>query len=98
MVEKRDPSVPAPAEVVPELPAAVPVADLPVPDALNLSRFANLRWATGGACLWGDYQVGERIVHHGGMTLEESDHTMATRLYQNNARVHFDQHAQASTR
>jgi 2-methylfumaryl-CoA hydratase len=24
------------------------------------------------------------------MTLEEADHTLATRLYQNNARVHFD--------
>jgi len=98
MVEKRDPSAKAPAPVVPELPTAVPVADLPVPEALNLSRFGDLRWATGGTNVWGDYAVGERIVHHGGMTLEEADHTLATRLYQNNARVHFDQHAQASTR
>lgn len=98
MVEKRDPEAPAPTAVVPELPAAVPVADLPVPAALNLSRFADLRWATGGQHLWDDYAVGERIVHHGGMTLEEADHTMATRLYQNNARVHFDAHAQAGSR
>jgi 2-methylfumaryl-CoA hydratase len=98
MVEKRDPEVKAPVAVVPELPAAVPVAELPVPEALNLSRFPNLRWATGSGYLWDDYQVGERIVHHGGMTLEEADHTLATRLYQNSARVHFDQHAQATTR
>ena len=98
MVEKRDPKAAAPAAVVPDLPAAVPVADLPVPAALNLSRFSDLRWATGGMNLWDDYEAGERIVHHGGMTLEEADHTMATRLYQNNARVHFDAHAQASSR
>ncbi len=98
MVEKRDPKAPAPTQVIPELPTSVAVADLPVPEALNLARFPNLRWATGGAHLWDDYQVGEKIVHHGGMTLEEADHTMATRLYQNSARVHFDQHAQASTR
>jgi len=98
MVEKRDAAAPAPTEVIPVLPTAVPVEDLPVPAALNLARFADLRWATGGQHLWEDYAVGEHIVHHGGMTLEESDHTLATRLYQNNARVHFDQHAQASTR
>ncbi len=98
MVEKRDPAAPAVAAVVPVLAEAVPVADLPVPAALNLSRFAELRWATGGNHLWDDYAAGERIVHHGGMTLEEADHTTATRLYQNSARVHFDQHAQASTR
>ncbi len=98
MIEKRDPSAPAPVEVVPVLPEAVPVADLPVPAALNLSRFADLRWATGGRHMWDDYEVGERIVHHGGMTIEEGDHTMATRLYQNSARVHFDQHAQAGSR
>ncbi len=98
MVEKRDPSAPAPAEVVPSLPEAVPVEELPVPAALNLARFGDLRWATGGAHLWDDYEPGERIVHHGGMTLEEADHTLATRLYQNSARVHFDQHAQAQTR
>ncbi|KAB2885631.1 MAG: MaoC family dehydratase [Kofleriaceae bacterium] len=98
MVEKRDPSATSTGATVPQLPDAVPVEDLPVPAALNLSRFAELRWATGGNHLWDDYEVGERIVHHGGMTLEEADHTLATRLYQNNARVHFDQHAQAQTR
>jgi 2-methylfumaryl-CoA hydratase len=29
------------------------------------------------------------------MTLEEAEHQIATRLYQNTARVHFNQHAQA---
>jgi len=31
------------------------------------------------------------VIHHpGGMTIEESDHMSATRLYQNTARIHFD--------
>ena len=40
---------------------------------------------------WGDYQVGERVDHVDGMTIEESEHQIATRLYQNTARVHFNQ-------
>jgi 2-methylfumaryl-CoA hydratase len=46
--------------------------------------------ATGSSNLWDDYQVGERINHPSGMTIEEADHMIATRLYQNNARPHFD--------
>ena len=33
-----------------------------------------------------------------GMTIEESEHMMATRLYQNTARVHFNQHAEKEGR
>ena len=32
------------------------------------------------------------------MTVEETEHMMATRLYQNTAKVHFDQMAQAQSR
>jgi 2-methylfumaryl-CoA hydratase len=46
--------------------------------------------ATGSVALWEDYRVGLRIDHPAGMTLDESDHVFATRLYQNTARVHFD--------
>ena len=42
-----------------------------------------------------DYKVGERIDHVAAMTLNDSDHSMATRLYQNTAKAHFD--AQAMT-
>ncbi len=41
---------------------------------------------------WGDYEVGEKIDHVDGMTLEEAEHQIATRLYQNTAKVHFNQH------
>lgn len=98
MVEKRDPSSPAPAEVVPSLPSALAARDLPIPDELNLQRFNALEWATGGTARVDDYEVGQRIVHAGGATIEEADHGLATRLYQNTARVHFDGHAMAGSR
>ena len=45
---------------------------------------------TGSSRLWDDYAPGEVIDHPGGMTIEEADHMLATRLYQNTARIHFD--------
>jgi len=39
-----------------------------------------------------DFKVGDKIFHRDGLTINDSDHSLATRLYQNNARVHFDQH------
>jgi 2-methylfumaryl-CoA hydratase len=85
-------------DAVPSLPAEVAVADLAVPEALNLQRFADLTWATGSSWLWDDYEVGERIDHVDGMTIDEVDHATATRLYQNTAKVHFNQHQMATSR
>ena len=42
--------------------------------------------------------VGEKINHVDGMTIEAAEHMMATRLYQNTAKVHFDLHAQKDGR
>ena len=42
--------------------------------------------------------MGERIDHVDGMTLEEAEHQIATRLYQNTAKVHFNQHTEAKGR
>ena len=39
---------------------------------------------------WGDYAVGEKIDHVDQVTVEEAEHMMATRLWQNTAKVHFD--------
>jgi 2-methylfumaryl-CoA hydratase len=88
MVHKQDQTVPAPATHVPELPAIVPVEQLQVPASLDCAKFETA--LTGGQRLWDDYQAGERIDHPAGMTVDDSDHTMATKLYQNNARLHFD--------
>jgi 2-methylfumaryl-CoA hydratase len=86
MVHKRDSTAPAPATVVPELPEFVPADRLAAPGDASLFDAG----ATGGAALWEDYEAGERIDHPAGMTVEESDHMLATRLTQNTARVHFD--------
>ncbi len=96
MVRKKDAGSPAPQAVVPELPRAVAVSELSVPDGLNLSGYDTD--LAGSAFLWEDYQVGERIDHVDAMTVEESDHMIATRLYQNTAKVHFNQHTEKDGR
>ncbi len=96
MVNKRDPAQKSGADDAPELPARVSVEDLFVPPQLDLSRFD--AQATGGRAFWEDYEPGERIVHPQGMTVEDAEHQMATRLYQNNARVHFNEMLQKKSR
>ncbi len=98
LVNKRDKSQATGAKTVPELPKMVPAAELVVPAELNLSRFDDLVWATGGAAKWDDYNVGERIDHIDGMTIDEVDHATATRMYQNTAKVHFNAHQMESSR
>lgn len=98
LVEKRDPAAAVGAAEVPELPREVPASQLVAPDRLVFDRWEDVKWATGGDALWEDYQVGQRIAHPGGMTLEESEHAIATRLYQNGARVHFDGRRMAQSR
>ena len=92
LVNKRDPAAPAAAEPVPDLPKAVEPAALgaacpPIDAAAYDAALA------GSPHRFGDYAPGERIDHVDGMTVEEAEHQIATRLYQNTARVHFDQHA-----
>ena len=96
MLNKRDPKTRSEANDAPELPAQVAAEHLTVPKELHLKRFDPV--ATGGSAFWEDYAPGERIVHPQGITIEEAEHQMATRLYQNNARVHFNQHMQKDSR
>ena len=96
MVAKRDPAAPAPEPVVPALPEGVEGAALALPEGLD---FAGYDLEAGGARhRWGDYAPGERIDHVDGMTLEEAEHQLATRLYQNTAKVHFNQHLAKDSR
>jgi 2-methylfumaryl-CoA hydratase len=95
MVSKRDPEAPAQRAVVPDLPREVAPQELAVPAFLRADEFET--GSTGSTDLWDDYAPGERIDHPSGMTLDESDHTLATKLYQNTARVHFDAHAMGRT-
>jgi 2-methylfumaryl-CoA hydratase len=88
MVRKRDAAAEVPPSVVPDLAEAVAAADLVVPEGLDFSRYDH---GQAGEC-WrlGDYTVGERIDHLDRVTIDEAEHMMATRLWQNTARVHFD--------
>jgi 2-methylfumaryl-CoA hydratase len=88
MVHKNDLDAPAPDTVIPTLDQVVPVEDLPVFAQLDAKDFDTD--TTGSTQIWDDFTVGERINHPAGMTIDDSDHTLATKLYQNNARLHFD--------
>ena len=88
MVRKANLDAEAPDTVVPELGAVVPATDLTIPKGLN---FKDYDFALAGEPhRWGDYEVGEVIDHVDGVTIEEAEHMMATRLWQNTAKVHFD--------
>ncbi len=94
MVQKKDASSPAPDPIIPDLPKAVPAS------ALNYDR-AYSHWddtLAGSAHRYDAYEIGEKINHVDGMTVEEAEHQVATRLYQNTAKVHFDAHAQKDSR
>ncbi len=95
MVRKRDENAAAPEQSVPKLADAVAGETLVIPDC-DFRNF-NLR-LSGGPHLWDDYAVGEKIDHVDGMTVEEAEHMMATRLYQNTARVHFNQFSESKGR
>lgn len=94
MVNKKDHASPAPDAVLPDLPKAV--------DATTLSAYADYASydtvLAGSPHLYEDYEIGEKIDHVDGMTIEEAEHQSATRLYQNTAKVHFNQFEQAKGR
>jgi 2-methylfumaryl-CoA hydratase len=97
MVRKRDKASPAPEAIVPKLPDMVEADRLGTAcPAINRAQFDMA--LSGSPHMWGDYEIGERIDHVDGMTLEEAEHQMATRLYQNTAKVHFNQHTEAAGR
>ncbi len=97
MVRKRDEKAPSPEAHVPQLPShvqanqlgdAVPVIDTAAYDT-GLS---------GSERRFESYKAGEKIDHVDGITVEEAEHQIATRLYQNPARIHFNQWAEGQGR
>jgi 2-methylfumaryl-CoA hydratase len=100
MVERREPLAGPSREapMVPSLPAQVAAEDLVLPRGLHARDAAAWAWAFGQPASWDSFAVGGTIDHEVGMTIDEADHTSATRLWQNDARVHFDAHAMAGSR
>ncbi|MBJ3763929.1 MaoC family dehydratase [Maribius pontilimi] len=88
MVRKRDAAAPAPETVVPQLSDAVAPGDLVIPKGLYFTGY-DFELA-GEPHRLGDYRPGEVIHHVDGVTIEEAEHMLATRLWQNTAKVHFD--------
>ncbi len=88
MVRKANPDAPAPETVVPELKKVLEPSDLVIPEGLDFSNYDFT--LAGEPHRWGDYEIGETIDHVDGVTVEEAEHMLATRLWQNTAKVHFD--------
>ncbi len=88
MVKKRDVAAPAPDAVLPDLAKVVDPATLVIPEGLDFSRYDFA--LAGEPHRMRDYAVGEVIDHVDGVTIEEAEHMLATRLWQNTAKVHFD--------
>lgn len=96
MVRKRDASTAIGEERVPTLAPAVSADALFCPPEVDFRKL-DLQ-ASGSPYVWDDYEPGERIDHIDGVTVEEAEHMMATRLYQNTARVHFNLHTERDSR
>lgn len=96
MVHKRDQATAAPETVIPELAKAVDAKNLIVPKGLDFSAYDFT--AAGEPHRLADYEVGEKIDHVDGVTLTESEHQQATRLWQNTAKVHFNVEARPDGR
>lgn len=96
MVNKRDAGAPAPSPVVPKLAQAVAADTLVLPPGLDFSGYDFA--LAGSPHGFEDYAIGEKIDHIDGMTVEEAEQQIATRLYQNTAKVHFNHHEQAQGR
>lgn len=93
MIHKKDPSVKSDINEVPNFAKTTAISS-----KISIPHLGNINTQkTGGEYFFEDYSVGERINHSEGLTVDNSDHTLATKLYQNNAKVHFDDYMMKST-
>jgi 2-methylfumaryl-CoA hydratase len=97
MVRKRDEAAPAPGEKVPDLPKSVTPARLGAA-CPPIDGTAYDTVLAGSPLRFADYKAGEKIDHVDGITVEEAEHMIATRLYQNTARIHFNQFSESKGR
>ncbi|AUC52473.1 hypothetical protein CDO87_04375 [Sagittula sp. P11] len=88
MLRKRDLDAPAPEAVLPDLKSVLDPADLVILEGLDFTKYDYT--LAGEPHRLGDYEIGEKIDHVDGVTIEEAEHMMATRLWQNTSKVHFD--------
>ena len=97
MMRKRDEGmIKSFQNTIPDLPEKVETKDFNLIEGFNIDNWSSSM--SGSDCYFNDYAEEEEIHHLDGQTIEEAEHQMATRLYQNNARVHFNQHIEKSGR
>jgi 2-methylfumaryl-CoA hydratase len=97
MVRKRDEAAAAPREQVPDLPKAVAAEKLGAAcPVIDIAAYDNV--LAGSPYRFRDYRAGEKIDHVAGITVEDAEHMIATRLYQNTARIHFDHFTESKGR
>lgn len=97
MVRKRSREATVSPTVSPTLPSRID----PTSIGMAVPTIDPRRWDSeraGSKFKWADYSVGEQIDHVDGATIEEAEHQLATRLYQNTAKVHFNQHTESQGR
>jgi len=97
MVRKRNETAPAPGDHVPELPKAVDPSQLGAA-CPPLDAKAYDTALAGSPHRFADYAKGDKIDHLVGITVEDAEHMIATRLYQNTARIHFDHFTESKGR
>jgi 2-methylfumaryl-CoA hydratase len=88
MVKKKNLDAQAPETVIPDLAKALTPDQLTIPKGLDFNDYDFA--LAGEAHRMADYEIGEKINHVDGSTIEESEHMIATRLWQNTSKVHFD--------
>ncbi len=93
MVHKKDKGTLSGIKEIPTFAETTPILD-----EINIPKIKTVDTdATGGKYFFEDYEKGERLNHPEGITIDNSDHTLATKLYQNNAKVHFNDHMMKSS-
>ena len=91
MVRKKDKKLKSIEKTVPKLSEEVSkeeVIKISKSYDFNCDKF-NFQ-ESGSSLTFEDYRIDEKINHIDGMTIESAEHMMATKLYQNNAKVHFN--------
>ncbi len=97
MVNKRDAAAAAPGDHVPRLPTVVePTVLGEACPRLDVKAYDFV--LAGSIYRFDDFAVGEKIDHVDGITVEEAEAQIATRLYQNTARIHFNQYIEGKGR
>lgn len=95
MVHKRTKDA-SKERIIPQLPPLAPIEKSEVPRLLSSAPSKPQAEVLSGR-FFEEFQEGEVIHHLDGVTIEEAEHMLATKLYQNRARVHFNALAMGKT-